>query len=161
MTIYYYFDIERMKRLNEENNSIGLHQLKHYMSEIRVYIISGLSADMQEDVFSLLRANTCINMLEEHMEGTLYEHLMDIAIESGGDVILTNTKSVELIDSYIDAIEELAELWRMRIYICCNDNVCKLNKLYEKVKSIALFNISGDENKYDIYWEDKVINING
>ena len=144
-------DLEGVRYLNKENYCTGLHQLKHYLSEIGVYIISGLSEVMQKEILSLLGANICIDMLEEHMEGTLYDYLMEIARESCGDVILTNTKSMELIDSYIDSIEELSKLWGMRIYICSNDNIWKLNKLSEKLEAIAMLNASNEKNEIEIH----------
>ena len=144
-------DLEGVRYLNKENYCTGLHQLKQYLSEIGVYIISGLSEVMQKEILSLLGANICIDMLEEHMEGTLYDYLMEIARESCGDVILTNTKSMELIDSYIDSIEELSKLWGMRIYICSNDNIWKLNKLSEKLEAIAMLNASNEKNEIEIH----------
>ena len=112
-----------------------MNQLKHYTQEIGVYIISGLNQEKQNGIMSLLGVDICIDMLEEHMAGTLIDSLMDIALESDGDVILTNTKSLELIDGYIATIEDLSKSWGMRIYICYNDDALKLNKLFENVRN--------------------------
>lgn len=144
----------------KEKYCIGLQQLKKYMTKMGVYIISGLSEEVQTEMQSLLGANTCINMLEEHMEGSLYEHIIDIAIEGDGDVILFNTKSKELIEAYIDTFEELAKFWKMRIHIYYQDDIGKLKNLQEYVEAIALFNIVSDENEIDVDLEDKFININ-
>ena len=138
--------IERMRYLSKEKYYIGMEYLKGYFSEIGVYIISGLSVERQKEILTLLGANICIDMLEAHMEGVLDDRLMEIAFEHKGDVILFNTRSANLIDSYIDDFANMVNLWGMRIYICSNDDIWKLKKYYEDVEAIVMLEAHDDKN---------------